>query len=292
MKKLLVLGGTGFIGKRLIELATELSKDQFEIRVKDWRRDKDWESCVPWADAIVNLAGTPVFGKRWNLDVKASIYDSRIDGTKRLVHLIRKARTEGHGPRVLINGSAIGIYPASAQDSFDESSLNTGSDFLAFVCRDWEEAARAAGASDCRVVLLRTGIVLGKDGGALAQLLPPFRLGLGGPIGSGKLWMSWIHRDDLCQMILWALGNESVHGPLNGVSPNPVQNKEFTKALGRALNRPTMFPIPPIALHLLFGEAAGIITASQKILPKNATDLGFQFKYTKIDAALQDCVNK
>ena len=167
-----------------------------------------------------------------------------------------------------------------------------GSDFLTKVCVDWEKAAQAASVHGVRVVLLRTGVVLDKNGGALAKLLTPFKMGVGGPVGSGKQWMSWVHNDDLCGLILFALDHADVAGPLNGVAPTPVTNREFGNALGKVLGRPSFFPTPAFMLRVLLGESAAIITLGQKVLPKKALAAGYTFKFADVEAALRDLLGK
>lgn len=234
-------------------------------------------------DAVVNLAGEPVFGKRWSDAVKAEIRASRVDGTRKLVEAMKSGATR---PKVLVNASAIGVYGDQGERLLPESA-KAGVDYLAEVCTAWEREADRASELGVRVVKLRIGIVLGA-GGALKQMLPPFKLGLGGPIGSGAHWMSWIHIDDLCGLILHALRDETVSGAVNGVAPGACTNKDFTKALGRALSRPAFFPVPPVMLKVMFGSgAASVLTASQRCVPERALKSGYAFKYADVDGALR-----
>jgi len=285
--KIMVFGSTGFIGERLVKKLHE--KGHEVVRATLRGKHGSWESEVAHCDAIVNLAGESLFNKRWNTDVKAAIYDSRIQGTHRIVDAIGAAKKAGGKIKVLVNASAVGFYGPS-WDELNESSPE-GSDFLAFVCRDWEaEARRAEGTFGVRTVITRLGIVLGSEGGALAKLVLPFKLGVGGPIDLGKQWTSWIHVDDVVGILMHALENESVRGVLNATAPQPVTNKEFSKALGRALHRPSWLPVPGIALGILLGEVAEILVTGQKALPKRTLESGYTYRYPAIDAAMTAAV--
>ena len=207
-------------------------------------------------DAVINLAGEPIFGKRWSDEQKAKILKSRVDVTRQVVEAIRDARQP---PKVLINGSAVGFYGNRGDEELPEGS-SAGDDFLAGVCKAWEAEAEKA---PCRTVLFRTGVVLHPAGGALATMMFPFKMGAGGPIGFGKQWFPWIHMNDQVGLLLWCLDNESVSGPVNAVSPGIVRNSEYTKAFGKALRRPTLFPVPPLALRVMLGGAVEVLTGSQ-----------------------------
>lgn len=287
---ILVAGGSGFVGRRLVEALVEhgdsvtvVSRDPAGAR-RHGRPDVTYRGWLPAMDAfhaVVNLAGTPIFEQHWNAAVKADIRDSRVETTRTLVAAIAAADDP---PEVLVNGSAIGFYGPRGAELLTESA-GPGSDFLAQVCQAWE-----AEADTCptRTVKLRTGVVLGAGGGALAQMLPPFKMGVGGPIGLGKAWFSWIHIDDLVGLIQFALDNEGLAGPVNGVSPGVVTNLQYTKALGRVLKRPTLLPLPPLALRVLFGEAASVLTASQRCEPEAAEKAGYTFRFPDIEPALRD----
>jgi uncharacterized protein (TIGR01777 family) len=282
--QVVIFGGSGFIGTQLQKL---LRAKGHEVTLGDLRRDMDWEGKIQKADAVVNLAGAPIIGKRWNMLVKAEIHDSRVEGTHKIVAALGKAKAKDGKERVLVNGSAIGFYGATQDEELDETSP-AGTDFLAFVCRDWEdEAHKAELEHGIRTVILRTGIVLGKGGGALEKMLPPFKLGLGGPIGNGQQWYSWIHIDDECGLIVHALENKQVRGVLNATAPMPVRNKDFAKTLGAVLSRPAFLPVPPPALYLLVGEASFMLTHGQKVLPKAALASGYAFRYKSLDDALK-----
>jgi uncharacterized protein (TIGR01777 family) len=233
-------------------------------------------------DCVIHLAGESV-AQRWNEDVKRRIRDSRIDGTRHLVASL--ARLE-KPPSALICASATGYYGHRGDEVLTETSA-AGTGFLAETCAAWEREAEWAAEIGLRVVRVRIGIVLGREGGALKQMLPPFQLGLGGVLGSGKQWMSWIHADDLVEMLIYAAENEFVGGTLNGVAPNPVTNTDFTRAMGIALRRPVIFPVPEFALRLMYGEMAEVLLSSQRVLPANAPRIGFGFQHPNLQPALQ-----
>jgi hypothetical protein len=233
------------------------------------------------AEAILNLAGEPV-AQRWNDEVKRRIRDSRVTGTR---HLVEGIARQARKPAALISSSATGFYGSRGDAPLDETSA-PGSGFLAEVCVEWEREAFAAQSSGLRVAAIRTGVVLDPRGGALQKMLPPFRLGVGGRLGDGKQWMPWIHLDDLAAIYLFTLEN-AVSGPLNGTSPNPVTNADFTRSLAGTLHRPAIFPVPRPALKILFGEMSGILFDSQRVLPKQTEAAGFQFRFPKLDPALQ-----
>ncbi len=300
--KIAIAGGTGFVGTRLVErlhsqgdtillLSRHAAKarrqfpsDLFprvEVAAYTPTQAGDWYQAISGCDGVVNLAGEPIVAGRWTAARKQAIRDSRRLTTQRLVEAIAAAAVR---PKVLVNGSAIGAYGTSETKEFDEYSY-TGSDFLAQACKDWEAAADEATPLGVRVVKLRAGIVLGY-GGALARLLPLFQLGLGGAIGTGKQWFSWIHRDDLARLIAFALHDSRIVGVLNGTAPHPVTNAEFTQALAQAVGRPAFLPVPAAALQIAFGEAAVVVVEGQKVLPQKALLNGFVFRYPRIEEAL------
>jgi uncharacterized protein (TIGR01777 family) len=289
-----VTGATGFIGSRLTQ---ELLDVGHMLHVIGRRRPLNlppqvrfsaWPSMdaeppaesLAEADAVIHLAGEPV-AQRWTPQVKSRIHASRVDGTRQLVNALS---TQSRRPQVLVCASAIGFYGSRADEVLTEGSP-AGDDFLARVVVDWERAATLAEALGIRVVQLRFGIVLG-HGGALAKMLPPFRLGLGGRLGSGKQWTSWIHIADLTKLISFAIASSAVHGPVNATAPNPVTNAVFTKELAAALHRPAIFPVPRFALNLLLGEMADAVLASQRVLPKAVQSAGFLFQYPELRIAL------
>jgi uncharacterized protein (TIGR01777 family) len=270
-----ITGASGFVGARL---ASVLQSGGHEVRAVSTRggvRTEDFDGC----DAVVHLAGEPV-SQRWTPAVRERIRSSRVEGTRAVANAL-----SGNSKATLISASAIGYYGSRGEEVLTESSA-PGSDFLAHLAVDWEhEADRFAG----RVVKIRVSVVIG-HGGALAKMLLPFKLGIGGRIGDGSQWMSWIHLDDLVALILFAIGSPSVVGAVNASSPNPVTNAEFTRELAGALHRPAIFPVPKFALKLLFGEMAGVVLASQRALPAAAIDAGFSFRFPEIGAALRDVV--
>lgn len=260
-----VAGGTGFIGSALVARLRERGDD---VRVLGRNETSN-------ATVVINLAGENI-GKRWTEARKREIVESRVQTTNRLVD----AR-----PSTLINASAVGYYGPRGDEVLDESSSG-GSGFLAEVTRKWEAAAHRADAF-ARVVILRFGVVLGRSGGALKQMALPFRLGAGGPIGSGEQWMSWVDRQDVIRAIEWAIDQPSVRGTYNITAPNPVRNREFARALGRALHRPAIVPTPAFALRLAFGEMAGeMLLTGQRVIPARAMREGFAFRYPTLDASL------
>ena len=296
--RVIVTGGTGFIGSKLCEnlvakgheviLFTRdasRSRDQVhpKVRVVSWAPGAAWESWVDGAGAIVNLAGENI-AQRWTAAAKLRIVASRVDAAARLSAAIEKAAVK---PSVLVNAAAVGYYGPHGDETLDEDSP-PGADFLATTCVAWEEAAKKIEAQGVRVVMIRAGVVLGGDGGALAKMLPPFKAFAGGPIGSGEQWMSWIHVGDLVALFVFAIENANARGPINGTAPNPVTMKEFAKALGRALHRPSLFHAPAAAVRLLLGEMATVVLEGQRVVPRRAVALGFKFRFTEVGAALQD----
>lgn len=238
---------------------------------------------IDGCDVVVNLGGESIAGRRWSSAQKRRILDSRVQTTRAIAEAIRAA---ARPPRVFVSGSAVGYYGARGDETVDEQSA-AGDDFLARVCTAWEDEARRA-ADRTRVVCIRTGLALERDGGALRQMLPPFWFGVGGPVGSGRQYWPWIHRDDWIALVRWAIETPQVEGPLNATAPAPVTNKEFAAALGRALHRPAFVPTPAFALKLLLGEMAeALLLSGQRAVPAKAERLGFAFRYSQIDDALR-----
>jgi len=243
-------------------------------------------AAVSRADAVVNLAGEPLAGRRWTAARRRAFAKSRVQVTKDLVRAIAASPAR---PRVLVSGSAVGWYGDRGDERLTEAS-SPGDDFLARLCRDWESAAMAAEGSGVRVVLSRTGVVLGLEGGALAQMLVPFKLGLGGPIGSGRQFVPWIHVSDFTAFLATALGDERYRGPINAVAPGEATNRQFVAALGRAVHRPAVLPVPAFALRAIFGEGATVLLASQRVEPRGLVDRGFAFAFPDLDRALASII--
>ncbi|MGK7923675.1 MAG: TIGR01777 family oxidoreductase [Spirulina sp.] len=302
--KIAITGATGFVGSRLVEKLNEKKENilvltrneerakrmfpasvfpQLEIVAYTPKESGDWQEKIAGCDAVVNLAGESLAEGRWTSDRKQEIVESRQIGTRKIVEAIAKANPK---PQVLINASAIGYYGTSETEEFDENSP-PGKDFLAEVCKKWEAEAEKVKASGVRLVVLRSGIVLA-NGGAIAKMLPPFKLFLGGPIGSGKQWFSWIHREDIVNLILAAIARSEISGVYNATAPNPVRMAEFCQTLGDVLNRPSWLPVPSFAIEVLLGDAAIVVLEGQQVLPKAVETLEFTYQYPTIKGALQE----
>ncbi len=292
--KVLFSGSHGLVGTALIKslevqgheifrLVRQLPHSESEI---EWNPDRYSIaiSRLEGFDAVVHLAGESIAEGRWTEEKKRRIRDSRVKGTKLLSDALANLERP---PKSLICASAIGYYGDRGDELLTEESA-PGNDFLAGVCVEWEKATELAAEKGIRVVNTRFGIILSKDGGALAKMLTPFRLGIGGRVGSGKQWMSWIVLDDAVGAIEFALANESLRGPVNFVAPNPVRNSEFTKTLGKVLSRPTLFPIPEFGVRLAFGEMAdALLLSSQRVEPQRLKTAGYQFRYEVLASALR-----
>ena len=290
-----VTGATGRIGRHLVaalkqrgDEVTALSRDPDKatellgVEAFAWniKEDAAPKQALTGRDAIVHLAGEDV-GQRWSKDVKAEILDSRERGTRNIVHTIFDTKPR---PKALICASASGYYGARGDEPVDESGA-PGRDWLAEVVARWERQADTAKIGT-RTVVVRTGLVLDADGGALAKMLPPFKAGLGGPIGSGKQYMPWIHLDDLVGIYLAAIDNPTFQGRVNASAPNPVTNKAFAKALGRALGRPAVAPVPGFTIKLLYGEMSQIVLTGVRMVPSRVAELGYEFAHPDLDEAL------
>lgn len=299
--KVAITGATGFVGRRLVEqLAVRghqpliLTRNReaalkafpnLEVIAYTPTESGDWQKAISGCDAVVHLAGEPIAESRWTAKQKQEILNSRQLSTQKIVEAIVKANPK---PAVLVNASAIGFYGTSETASFDETSAS-GNDFLAEVCQKWEAEANKVKAVGVRLVILRLGIVLG-DGGALAKMIPPFKLFAGGPLGTGKQWFSWIHRDDLVNLIIEALTRSDIEGVLNATAPNPVLMSELCQTLGDVLNRPSWLPVPAFALEALLGEGAQVVLEGQQVLPKRAMSYGFNYQYPTLKQALAEIV--
>lgn len=281
-------GATGFLGTRLID---RLQSDHHQLHILGRRSApgfafSQWDSMsgpppepsLANADAVIHLAGEPV-AQKWTPEIKARIRDSRVTGTRNLVKALTP-RTQ-----VLISASAVGLYGSRGDEILTEKSA-PGQGFLPEVCLEWEREAHQAEKLGIRVVCVRIGVVLGKGGGALAQMLPPFKAGAGGKLASGKQWMAWVHIDDVVRLIVFALNQPRLRGPLNATAPNPVRNAEFTKILAHQIHRPAFFTIPEIALKTLFGEMAQVLLSSQRVIPEVPLAHGYQFALPTLPVAL------
>ncbi len=304
--KIAITGATGFIGSRLVEklakenqilvLTRNLEKAKLVFPVSAFgnlelvhyspTESGDWQKKVSGCDAVVNLAGAPI-AERWTQSYKQAILESRQLGTRKIVEAIAQSESK---PQVLINASAIGYYGTSETATFSETSPS-GQDFLAQVCQTWEAEAEKVKANDVRLVIFRIGIVLG-NGGALAKMIPPFQIFAGGPLGDGKQWFSWIHWDDLVNLIIEALQRTEIEGTFNATAPYPVTMNELCQTLGEVMNRPSWLPVPGFALELLLGDGAKVVLEGQKVLPEKTMELiGFNYQYPTLKPALTQILN-
>jgi hypothetical protein len=298
-----VTGATGLIGSSLVAALRERGA-QVTVLSRDPDRARErlgdveavgWDPLAEPApvqaleqrDAVLHLAGEPV-AQRWSAKVKRAIRDSRAIGTRNLVEGLTLAQAR---PSLLLSSSATGYYGAHGEEPLDEDAP-PGSDFLAQVCVEWEAAAATARALGTRVVQLRTGVVLDRAGGALAKMLPPFKLGVGGPVAGGYQYMSWIHAQDVVGMMLAALADERWSGPVNATAPEPVSNRAFSQVLGRVLGRPSLLPVPGLALRALYGEMAEIVTTGARVMPAKALVLGYEFAQPQLEAALRSALTR
>ncbi|MGK7906606.1 MAG: TIGR01777 family oxidoreductase [Synechococcus sp.] len=298
--KIAISGGTGFVGRRLAELLLEAGHtvkiltrnpakapmqagSNLELAAYDPFEADSWVSALAGCQGVVNLAGEPLTESRWSASQKDLILTSRTRTTSSMVKAIEQMEVK---PEVVVSASAVGYYGPHGDEPLDESAP-PADDFLGGVCKEWEAAARPLTDLGVRLVQVRIGIVLGPDGGALGKMLGPFQMFVGGPIGSGKQWLSWVHRDDLAGLIVYALTTPSVSGVLNGTAPEPVTMTTFSDTLGKVLARPSWLPVPPIALEIILGEAAQVVLTGQRVLPKRTLDQGYQFKYPDLKAALK-----
>ncbi|VAI63873.1 unnamed protein product [Triticum turgidum subsp. durum] len=309
-----ITGATGFIGRRLVDkllsedhkvcvLTRSTSKNKASsvfpasrypgVTIAD--KEGDWERCIRDSTGVVNLAGMPI-STRWSPEVKKEILQSRVNVTSKVVDHINTSTSassngNGNGPSVFVSATAVGYYGTSETDSFDESSPS-GNDYLAHVCREWEGRARQVKQEHVRLVLIRIGVVLGKDGGALAKMIPLFMMFAGGPLGTGTQWFSWIHVDDLVDLIYESLRNPAYTGVINGTAPNPVRLSELCDRLGQVVGRPSWLPVPGLAIKALLGEGATVVLDGQKVLPARATHLGFSYRYPYVRDALKAIIAK
>jgi hypothetical protein len=301
--KIIVTGATGLVGTALVR--SLLSKGHAVTRLvrgdsqafrapgssaAHWDPEKGTveAGALEGHDAAVHLAGESVAGGRWSEEKKRRILESRVKGTQLLAETLAGLKAK---PRVLVSASATGFYGDRGAEILREESAS-GDDFLAGVCREWEKATLAASQAGIRVVHMRIGIVLAGEGGALQKMLPPFRMGVGGRLGDGRQYMSWIALDDLVGAVEHALADETLRGPVNAVAPRPVTNEEFTKTLGGVLGRPTILPVPAFALRLAVGEMADVLLGGQRVEPARLKESGYQFKHPELEGALRAALGK
>lgn len=300
-KKITITGATGLIGTALchtligrgdevtiftrnIDSGKKILGDKLTYVKWDYRRPIEWQDSLKDQDAVIHLAGANLFGKRWTEKYKKIIIESRELSTRNLVAALRSVPNK---VKVLISSSGVGYYGSRGEKILTEKS-NLGNDFLANVCDVWEREAEKASEIGIRTAMLRQGIVLSDEGGALTKFLPPFKFFIGGALGNGKQWFPWIHIDDLIAIYLFVLDNAEISGPVNVVSQETVRMNEFAKTLGKILKRPSIFNVPEFALRLLVGEAASTIVSSQRVIPKKLMDHGFKFKFENLEEALSD----
>lgn len=305
--KIAITGATGFVGSRLVERLhkegnqivvltrnTTSARKIFpveafgnvEIVAYTPTTSGAWQDGVGGCDGVVNLAGEPIAEARWTPEHKREILNSRQLGTQKIVEAIAKANPK---PRVLVNASAIGYYGTSETATFDESSTS-GKDFLAQVCQAWEAEAQKVKDAGVRLVILRFGIVLGL-GGALGKMITPFKLFAGGPIGSGRQWFSWIHIDDLVNLIVQALTKPQMEGVYNATAPNPIRMNDLSQTMGQVMNRPSWLPVPSFALEALLGDGAIVVLEGQQVLPKRTLESGFEYQYPSLQPALKEILH-
>ncbi|HKP69311.1 MAG TPA: TIGR01777 family oxidoreductase [Pyrinomonadaceae bacterium] len=297
--RILITGASGLIGKAmqrsLVDQGHELllagrgepkKPNQIQWTVEEGFREEDLER-LEGLDAVIHLAGENIAGLRWTDEKKKAIRDSRVEGTRNIVNALAQLKQK---PKVFISGSAMGFYGDRGDEIVNEAS-RAGDGFLSDVSREWEAESRRAEDLGIRTVLLRTSIVLSNEGGALATMMTPFKFGVGGVIGTGKQWMSWISLDDVVAIINLAIENENLRGAVNLASPNPVTNEEFTKTLGEVLYRPTILPLPEFAVNLVFGEMGdALLIHSTRVEPKRLNDLGYTFKFPDLKSAIENAV--
>jgi len=301
--KILISGATGLIGRALCHVFNEdghtivgVSRSSRkpsglnvgEMYQWDSQAGPPPEAALDQVDAVINLAGEPIAAKRWSDQQKKSIRDSRIVTTRNLVEGMRRAKRK---PEVFVSSSAVGYYGNRGDDRLEETSP-PGRGFMSEVCQEWEREAARASELGIRVVFVRTGVVLSADGGALEKMLPPFKMGAGGRLGSGKQWFPWIHIDDIVGIFRHSIVNAKATGPINGAAPQPATNAEFTRELGHALHRPAFLPVPEIALRILMGEMADVLFDSQRVIPAAALASGYEFRYPQLGPALADVLSR
>jgi uncharacterized protein len=299
--KIVIAGGSGFVGRKLtnallneghevIILSRKDSKVDGSIKYVKWlRKGTNPENEIISADAFVNLAGVSINEGRWTAEHRKQIYDSRMEATDELLRIISALQTK---PSVLINASAIGIYPASEDNVYTEESTDYAEDFLGQTVRDWEKKAALVGSEDIRAVFMRFGVILGKEDGALPLMVLPYKLFAGGTVGSGNQWLSWVHVEDVARAIIFAINHKSFHGPVNVTSPFPKRMKYFGKTIGSVLKRPHWIPVPSFIMKVVLGKKSSLVLEGQHVLPRKLLNSKFEFTFPTLDSALKDLYKK
>ncbi|MEK5068468.1 TIGR01777 family oxidoreductase [Sporosarcina sp. FSL K6-1508] len=299
--KIVIAGGSGFVGQKLtavllsegheiIILSRKDSKVDGRIKYVKWlQKDVMPENEIVFADAFVNLAGVSINEGRWTTEHRKQIYDSRMTATDELLRIISALQTK---PSVLVNASAIGIYPASEDNVYTEVTPNYADDFLGHTVADWEKKAASVESEGIRTVFMRFGVILGIDDGALPLMVLPYKLFAGGTVGSGRQWISWVHIEDVARAIGYALDNKSLNGPVNVTAPFPKRMKYFGQTIGSVLNRPHWIPVPPFVMKAVLGKKSTLVLEGQHVLPEKLLNNGFEFRYPTLESALKDLYKK
>jgi uncharacterized protein len=299
--RIVIAGGSGFIGKKLTDLlwteghtivilTRKEKKSVGRIEYVHWLSEgSSPEKEIASADAFINLAGVSINDGRWSKSHQKQIYESRMAATEELLRIISSLPEK---PSVLVNASAIGIYPASVKTVYSEDSTDTANDFLGKTVRDWENKAKRVEEHSVRSVYMRFGVVLGKEGGALPLMALPYRLFVGGKVGSGEQWVSWVHVMDVVRAVLFALKNDALRGPVNVTSPSPLQMNDFGKTIGSVLHRPHWIPVPTFAMKMVLGQKSALVLEGQHVLPQVLQQEGFEFMYPTLRSALEDLFSR
>lgn len=283
--KVAICGKSGLIGSKLTEYFVSQHNEVIEVKTRGNISAEDIAKQIERCDILINLSGATILA-RWSDEYKKTLYSSRIDTTKKLVDAIGLTHEK---PKLFLNASAVGIYKSDAPH--DDNSSELSDDFLSHLCKDWEAEARRSGDFGVRNVQMRFGVIFAKEGGALQKMLPPFKFGLGGIVGSGEQMISWIHIEDLVRAVAFIVKTPDISGSVNFCAPKPLSNKEQTKIMGEVLHRPTIFPLPAFVLKLLYGEGASVILDSKEVYPSKLLESGFKFEYDNFESALQEIVS-
>lgn len=282
--KIAICGKSGLVGSKLQQLFSSQHNDVIGVKIRDNTSVEDVAAQIEKCDILINLSGTTILAP-WSESYKKTLYSSRIDTTKKLVEAVGVCKEK---PKLFLSASAVGIYESNI--AHDDNSKKYADDFLSALCRDWEAEAKKAEAFDVRVVCMRFGVIFAKEGGAMDKILPPFKMGVGGELGSGEQMVSWIHIDDLLRAILFIIKTPDISGSVNFTSPYPLSNKEQTDILGKVLHRPTFFRVPAFVIKLIFGEGSRVVLDSKEVYPSKLLESGFVFEYDKFEPALREIV--